>query len=136
MKGRSSLSRGGKAACVVVFDNRGRILAVERPGSGGKKLGLPGGIVERGETTEVAVGREAAEEAGIVLVDPKVVYEHTDGSRDVTCYVSSFLGRPWSAEGLAVGWVEPAVLTDGGRCPFATWNRGLFASMRKQGYRV
>lgn len=123
-----------RAVCVVVANRKGQVLAVGRPDKPGQ-IGLLGGHVEPGETLSGAVAREAAEEAGILLLGERVVYEHRDGGMSVTCYVSQFAGVPMPAEGQPVGWVSPAVLCNGRRCPFASFNRGLFASMRRQGYR-
>lgn len=56
------------AACVLLVDARERLLILRRahePGMG--KWGLPGGVVEPGETAEFAAARELREEAGIEI---------------------------------------------------------------------
>jgi len=58
------------AACALILDRAGRLLIMRRahePGLG--MLGLPGGVVDPGETGEEAAAREAFEEVGIVI-DP------------------------------------------------------------------
>lgn len=56
------------AACALVTDAAGRLLVIRRahePGLG--KWGLPGGVIEGGETGEEACARELAEETGLVV---------------------------------------------------------------------
>ena len=56
------------AACALILDAEKRLLVTRRahePGLG--KLGLPGGVVEPGETGEEAVARETMEEVGLQL---------------------------------------------------------------------
>lgn len=56
------------AACALVTDSAGRLLVIRRahePGLG--KWGLPGGVIEGGETGEEACARELAEEVGLRL---------------------------------------------------------------------
>lgn len=54
------------AACALILDGTGRVLITRRahePGFG--KLGLPGGVIEGGETGEEACARETREEMGL-----------------------------------------------------------------------
>lgn len=56
------------AACALIVDREKRLLILRRghePGLG--KLGLPGGVIEPGETGEVAAARETREEVGLDL---------------------------------------------------------------------
>lgn len=56
------------AACALVLDKEERLLVTRRghePGLG--KLGLPGGVIEPGETGEEAAARETFEEVGLEL---------------------------------------------------------------------
>ncbi len=56
------------AAAVFIFDDKNRILFIERghdPGKG--KLGLPGGFLDPGETAETGIAREILEEVGITV---------------------------------------------------------------------
>jgi ADP-ribose pyrophosphatase len=56
------------AACALLLDAQDRILIIRRahePGLG--KLGLPGGVIEPGETGEMGAARETLEEVGIDL---------------------------------------------------------------------
>ena len=75
---------------------------------------MPGGLVEDGETTEVALGRELREETGLELVDAKLLYEgpHDIPKADPTraSHVSVFVVRAYGApremeEGCAVTWL-------------------------------
>lgn len=54
------------AACALILDAQDRILIIRRahePGFG--KLGLPGGVIEPGETGEMGAARETREEVGL-----------------------------------------------------------------------
>lgn len=56
------------AACALILDAQDRILIIRRahePGFG--KLGLPGGVIEPGETGEMGAARETREEVGLDL---------------------------------------------------------------------
>lgn len=56
------------AACALILDAEGRLLVTRRghePGLG--RLGLPGGVIEPGETGEEAAARETREEVGLEL---------------------------------------------------------------------
>jgi len=54
------------AACALLLDSQERLLVIRRahePGLG--RLGLPGGVIEPGETGEQAAARETLEEVGL-----------------------------------------------------------------------
>jgi ADP-ribose pyrophosphatase len=56
------------AAVALILDDEGRLLVTRRghePGFG--KLGLPGGVIEPGETAEEAASRETLEEVGLAV---------------------------------------------------------------------
>lgn len=56
------------AACGLIMDSQKRLLVLRRahePGLG--RLGLPGGVIEPGETGEEAAARETLEETGLQL---------------------------------------------------------------------
>ncbi len=56
------------AACALILDSQQRLLVIRRahePGLG--RLGLPGGVIEPGETGEEAAARETMEEVGLEL---------------------------------------------------------------------
>lgn len=64
------------AACALILDEKGRLLVTRRghePGLG--KLGLPGGVIEPGETGEEAAARETREEVGLDL--PAGAFRHS-----------------------------------------------------------
>jgi 8-oxo-dGTP diphosphatase len=52
------------AAAVLIFDAEGRVLLI-REGYGRKRYGLPGGVIEHGETPRVAALREVKEELAL-----------------------------------------------------------------------
>ena len=66
------------AACVIVTDDNGRLLLLERADGAG--LGLPGGFVKLYEPLETAARREVREETGIELDNLHFV-GHLSGKR-------------------------------------------------------
>lgn len=63
------------AACVILHDSTGRLLVIRRahePGLG--RLGVPGGVIEGGETAEQACARELREETGLVVAAEEFRY--------------------------------------------------------------
>lgn len=63
------------AAGALILDPEGRLLVIRRahdPGHG--KLGLPGGVIEPGETGEEAAARETEEEVGLVIAPGALRY--------------------------------------------------------------
>jgi 8-oxo-dGTP pyrophosphatase MutT (NUDIX family) len=58
------LLRVVSAAAALIFDTNGRVLLM-REGYGRKRYGLPGGVIEEGETPRAAAVREVKEELGL-----------------------------------------------------------------------
>jgi 8-oxo-dGTP diphosphatase len=89
-----------------------QILIAQRP-PGAWQAGrweFPGGKVEPGESDEVALRRELAEELGIVVVDaaPVGAFAHTYPDRSVEIalwVVREFAGEPSGLDGQALRWV-------------------------------
>lgn len=78
------------AAVALVLDAAGRLLLMRRahePALG--KLGLPGGIIEGGETVELACAREVREETGVDL--PHSAYSYLG----TACNQYPFQGYVW-----------------------------------------
>jgi 8-oxo-dGTP diphosphatase len=69
------------AAAVLIFDTEGRVLLI-REGYGRKRYGLPGGVIEEGETPRAAALREVKEELGLdVQATDLVAVYHLRGAR-------------------------------------------------------
>ena len=58
-------------ACVILENDRGQILLQQRSSG---KWGLPGGLLEIGETLEETAIREVKEETGLVVTDLKQLH--------------------------------------------------------------
>ena len=74
------------AARAVVLHNN-QLLVMKRNKFGSKYMTLVGGRLEPGEEPEEAVLREAAEETGLELKDPKLVFIEEPASRWGTQYI-------------------------------------------------
>ena len=108
-------------AAVALIDADGRVLLAERPA--GKHLAglweFPGGKVQPGETPEVALIRELAEELGID-VHASCLAPFTFASHaypDFHLLMPLYLCRKWKGtptpqEGQVLKWVRPAALKD------------------------
>lgn len=58
---------------IIIVNSKGEILIGKRIGSHAQRYSIPGGSLELGETFEAAAIREAKEEIGITLKNPKVI---------------------------------------------------------------
>ena len=108
-------------AAVALIDADGRVLLAERPA--GKHLAglweFPGGKVQPGETPEVALIRELAEELGID-VEASCLAPFTFASYaypDFHLLMPLYVCRKWSGivtarEGQRLAWVRPTRLGD------------------------
>ena len=102
------------AAIGLVWDDRGRLLAISRP-EPPHEMAIPGGEIEVGETAERAFIREVEEETGVLVRRPRLLglmRSPTDGR---TIHV--FEAREWSGfafpkeyPGDVVKWMWPADL--------------------------
>ena len=87
----------------LVHDGRGAVVFVRtgRPSAGGQWF-TPGGLLEKGETTDAGLRREVREEIGIELTDPvltRIIHEAlTDGDRTRHGYFAQFVARAGSTE--------------------------------------
>ncbi len=118
-------------------------LAVSRP-QAPTKWGFPGGKVDAGEHEFEAVLRELREEVGLDVPADEVVPLYCDvcpgKGRDDTYWVTTYLWlrepgpltQPVTPEaGLSFGWKSEAELTDPQHSPFARYNVGVFAALRR-----
>jgi len=98
----------------LVTDERGWVLLVEHSYTPGWHL--PGGGVERGESCEVALRRELAEEAGVAPIGPaRLIRVDNDESRFRGDHVLLYRIDRWApcvrasdGEILRVDWFDPA----------------------------
>ncbi|HTT80606.1 MAG TPA: (deoxy)nucleoside triphosphate pyrophosphohydrolase [Stellaceae bacterium] len=123
-------------AAVALIDKDGRVLLAERPA--GKHLAglweFPGGKVQPGETPEVALIRELAEELGID-VHASCLAPFTFASHaypEFHLLMPLFVCRRWQGiavprEGQRLQWVRPARLAD---YPMPPADKPLVAMLR------
>lgn len=106
---RQARPTAGVAASGAIFDEHGRVLLVlER-----EAWSYPGGRLERGETPEQAVVREAREEAGIEIELGRLVCvrEWPDGFVLHVFATTIATGEPHAPPGVReVGWFDPTEL--------------------------
>ncbi|WP_245573876.1 Nudix family hydrolase [Neptunomonas japonica] len=99
-------------AAAVIDDGEGNIFLAKRPDDKhqGGLWEFPGGKVEQGESSEVALARELDEEIGIKVnqVEPliQIPYHYSDKSVFLDVFrVTGFSGEAWGKEGQEVRWV-------------------------------
>lgn len=102
----------------VATDNQGRVLLVKHTYLAG--WWLPGGGVDRGETTQDAVVRELREEAGVIAAGPpRLISVHSNerffrGDHVLVFAVDDFslTERTSHGEIAEIGWFDPAALPE------------------------
>lgn len=117
----------------VVIDSAGRILITKRAADvhQGGLWEFPGGKVEAGETTPVALARELAEEIGVAIAHCKslMTVSHDYGDKQVLLdvyEVTDWIGEPRGLEGQPLAWVMPEGLAE---YRFPAGNQGIVARL-------
>lgn len=108
-------------AKVLIVNEKDEVLVLRRSQSDERRPGqwdFPGGWVEADEDTLTAVKREAVEETGITLTDPKLVFAFSEvtakyGGGTWLLYIDHITGNPGvklSNEHDLYTWMPPKVL--------------------------
>jgi 8-oxo-dGTP diphosphatase len=120
----------------VVVDGDRRILVARRPDHvhQGGLWEFPGGKVETGETVEVALVRELAEELAIEVVrcQPLIAVQHDYADKAVLLdvwWVDDFRGEAHGREGQPWQWIAAADLHT---LSFPAANQPIIAAIEKQ----
>jgi len=111
-----------KAACVLIWRQDGKILAVSRPDDP-DAFTLPGGGVDPGEDFEQAAIRELKEETGLDATNLEPIFQGVETDHLTTTFEGDVSGVFGTEETGRIAWVTPTVLVDG---PFGGYNRQLF----------
>ena len=124
-------------AAVALIDAAGRVLLARRP-AGKPMAGLwefPGGKLDLGETPEVALVRELAEELGIAVraedLAPLTFASHSYADFHLLMPLyqcRGWSGEPMPREGQQLAWVSPARL---GAYPMPPADAPLIAQLRR-----
>ena len=121
-----------EAACCLVQDSLGRILAVSRRNDP-NMWGLPGGKAEASESLEAAAIRELQEETGLVASNLKKVFSEQDASGfETTTFACEVRGTIQTSETGLVRWVEKEMLVSPASSPFAKYNTSLFQAIQSE----
>lgn len=111
------------AACCLVLDGDGKVLAVSRKDDP-NAMGLPGGKIDDGEDAMTAAGRELKEETGLDAVELHPVFTRKeDDGFTTTTFATKISGKIHTREEGVVRWVDPQELFDG---PFGAYNIALW----------
>jgi ADP-ribose pyrophosphatase YjhB (NUDIX family) len=130
----------GVGAAVVVRDDAGRVLLVQRgPGQfGAGRWCFPCGFVEWGEDVADAARREALEEAGVEVVLGEIVQVatnlHEPSRPTIGVWFAATLADPHAepaagSDAVGVAWIDPAELPE---LAFPT-DRSLFDRLVRRG---
>jgi 8-oxo-dGTP diphosphatase len=106
-----------ETAAILLYDKEGRILMIQRTLDAKKNPGcwsFFGGGIEKGETPEKAVMREADEELGITLKNPALLltseHEYADYTDRMHIFTQKFAKnmKLKQKEGRAKAWYKPS----------------------------
>lgn len=122
-----------KAACSVVFNEKGEILAVSRKDDP-LALGLPGGGVEIGETLEETAIRETFEETNLKISKLEPIFTRKSSASSCRAFLAqAYEGTLYQKEKGIPQWVNPMRILDG---PFKEYNQQLLLVLAQRGYDV
>lgn len=97
----------------VITRDDGRVLLIKRGNEPGRGLwSLPGGRVEPGESDEVAVAREVAEETGLTVAVGNLAGRVRRGRYDIGDYFATVVSGELAAatDALDACWADPREL--------------------------
>lgn len=111
--------------CVIAYNSDGKILTVETSYQN-RGHGLPGGLVDPGESAEIAAVRELFEETGLSPKgDLRLVYlakTNKSSKNIVATYLVEVEGVPISSDEGIASWQDPKILCEQQNM-YANYNR-------------
>ena len=122
MNQESYLNFPDGSASVLVIRDGDKILAISRKGDH-DDLGLPGGKIEQGESPITAACREAVEEIGKPVCNPRLIHLAKVGKISVFVFSADLVGQlseHINSEDSKVCWVLPKEICSG---TFGKFNR-------------
>jgi 8-oxo-dGTP pyrophosphatase MutT (NUDIX family) len=120
--GDDLIENAPRAACVLIWRDDGRVLAVSREDDP-DAFGLPGGHVEAGESFKDAAARELEEETGLQAEQLSPVFVAFEGDKLTATFEGDIDGVFGTEEEGRIAWVKPDVLIEG---PFGEYCKRLF----------
>ncbi len=98
------------SACVVATNENGELLTVHTTRNN-RGYGLPGGLVDHGETPAETAVRELLEETGLEVVgDTRLIYMGRGQTRYSACYAVHTKGTLRSSDEGIAAWSDPSVV--------------------------
>jgi mutator protein MutT len=126
-----------ESACVLIFNEEGKILGVSRKDDP-TAFGLPGGKLDPGETHEQAAVRECREETGLEVSNLRPVFRRLcEGEVDYNCVTFLAEYDKSNANPIALSDEETGVIQwikwdDLFAGPFGHYNKQLFEKVQEQ----